>query len=204
MANPKNAMTRVNLDQIDSVLRLIDREVWVITSAAGTRRGGLTATWVSAASIDRQHPVLLIGIAPNHFTSELIEESQAFIAHLLSESQTDIAWNFTKDSGRERDKLAGLEFAPGIHGVPVLRNCLAWLECRVFARYDAGDRWFYWADVLAASQVSVGVPLREGEFIQRLSADQRQALARGRQADVSVLQPMFQGWRKLFEKTGGS
>src|SRR5438132_216552 len=59
------------LDEIDSALRLVDRELWIITASDGPRRGGLVATWVSVASIDRQRPVLLACLAPNRFTTEL-------------------------------------------------------------------------------------------------------------------------------------
>jgi flavin reductase (DIM6/NTAB) family NADH-FMN oxidoreductase RutF len=193
-------MNPANPDQIDSVLRLIDREVWVITSAAAGRRGGLTATWVSPASIDREHPVLLVGIAPNHFTAELIEHSHVFVAHLLTADQSELAWNFTRDSGRQRDKLAGLEFAPAGSGAPLLRECLAWLDCRVFARYDAGDRLFYWADVLAGAQVSAGTPLREHALVAGLTADQRETLLAARQADITAIRPLGKNWRKLVGK----
>src|SRR3954471_3769509 len=112
--------------EIDQLLRLVDREIWVITAAAGGKRGGLTATWVAQASIDRQRPVILAGLAPNHFTAGLVEEGQAFVAHLLAESQADIAWNFAKDSGTQRDKLAGLSTSTSSAGCPVLKDCLAW------------------------------------------------------------------------------
>lgn len=184
-----------NLDQIDAVLRLIDREVWIVTSAAAGKRGGLTATWVSAASIDRRQPVLLAGIAPNHFTAELIEQSHAFVAHLLRPDQSRLAWDFAKDSGRERDKLAGVEIAQAASGAPLLSDCLAWLDCRVFARYDAGDRLFYWADVAAAGQVSSGMPLREQAFFGSLSAAEKEALIRGRNTDVELLRPLSKTWR---------
>ena len=189
-----------NLDLIDSVLRLVDREVWVVTSAAGGKWGGLTATWVSAVSIDRQRPALLAGIAPNHFTCQLIEQSHAFVAHLLRSDQAALAWNFAKDTGRNRNKLSGLQFAPASSGAPILQDCLAWLECRVFARYDAGDRRFFWADVIGASQVSSGPPLREKAFIGGLSELQKQSLTAGLNADVAAQQPLYEAWRSALDK----
>src|SRR3954464_10756612 len=95
-----------NSVQIDSALRLIDREIWVLTAADGPRRGGLVATWISTASIDAQRPVLLAGVGPNHFTNELVQSSSAFAAHLLRPDQTDLAWNFANGSGRDRNKFA--------------------------------------------------------------------------------------------------
>src|SRR5829696_10406770 len=95
------------LNQVEAALRLIDRELWIITAAHGDRRGGLLATWVSAASIDPERPILLAGIGPNHFTAELVQSNNAFAAHLLRLDQIELAWNFASGSGRDRDKLAG-------------------------------------------------------------------------------------------------
>ena len=63
----------MNNAQVESIFRLVNREIWIVTAADGERRGGLAATWVSQASIDRDKPVVVIGIAPNHFTAELID-----------------------------------------------------------------------------------------------------------------------------------
>jgi flavin reductase (DIM6/NTAB) family NADH-FMN oxidoreductase RutF len=187
---------------IDAALRLIDREIWVVTAASGGRRGGLVATWVSSASIDLERPVLMAGIAPNHFTAELIDASRAFAAHLLRPDQVELAWNFSKDSGRNRDKLAGLPVS-GSTGPPVLADCLAWLDCRVFARYDAGDRLFYWADVVAAgpaksagTKSATDLPLRERAFIRGLNDEQRRRLAQDRAADILAQRPLLDPWRK--------
>jgi flavin reductase (DIM6/NTAB) family NADH-FMN oxidoreductase RutF len=184
-----------NLDHIDAVLRLVNREVWIVTASAGSRRGGLTATWISAASIDPQRPVLLAGIAPNHFTAELIAESGAFCAHLIAPHQFALAWNFTAGSGRDRDKFAGLEITNGQTGAPVLRDCLAWFDCRIFASYDCGDRLLFWGDVVAAEQPGRGQPLREHELIQRLTDDQRRQMRADRATDINVQRSQHDAWR---------
>jgi flavin reductase (DIM6/NTAB) family NADH-FMN oxidoreductase RutF len=81
MATREMKPTSTDLAQIDAALRLIDREIWIVTAADGNRRSGLMATWVSAASIDCERPVLLTGIGPNHFTAELVQASKADAAH---------------------------------------------------------------------------------------------------------------------------
>jgi flavin reductase (DIM6/NTAB) family NADH-FMN oxidoreductase RutF len=211
-----------DLTVIDVALRLIDREIWVVTAADGERRGGLVATWVSSASIDQERPVLLAGIAPNHFTAELVQASGAFAAHLLRPDQSELAWKFASCSGRNRDKLAGLACSRGRTGSPLLVDCLAWFDCRVFARYDAGDRLFFWADVVGANVAGTGAPaervglpsvesgpstadyatrnlpatLREQAFIRSLTDEQRRQLATDRNAELTVHRPLAQSWRE--------
>ena len=186
-----------NLDEINRLLSNINREVWVITAAANGQRGGLTATWVSTASIDRNRPVLLAGLAPNHFTAELVQRSGRLVAHLLHERQVELAWNFARDSGRSRDKLFGLKVAESTVEAPILAECLAWFECQVFHWQDAGDRLFFWADILRAGEGLAGAPLREQTWIQSLTIEQRQHLAAGRQADLDLQRPLLDRWRRL-------
>lgn len=188
-------MSSANLDRIDTLLRLIDREVWVVTAAAGSRRGGLTATWISQASIDRERPVILAGLAPNHFTAELVRASGTFVAHLLKPEQIPVAFNFAAGSGRERDKFSGLATSHSSTGAPILADCLAWFDCRVFASYDGGDRTLFWGDVVAVEQPGAGLPLREKEFIRALSDEQRKQLHADREADVQEQRPRHEFWR---------
>lgn len=181
---------------IDSVLRMITRELWIVTASAAGRRGGLTATWVSAASIDPEQPMLLIGIAENHFTRELIAAAGSFAVHLLRPDQGAIAWNFAHDSGGTRDKFAGLKVREGVTGSPVLADCLAWLEARVVGEYSAGDRHFFWGEVIAGESLSQGPALTDQAWFGTLSAEQKQHLLASRTADIAVQRPLQAAWRQ--------
>jgi flavin reductase (DIM6/NTAB) family NADH-FMN oxidoreductase RutF len=203
-----------DLRRIDEGLRLVDREVWVVTAGEGERRGGLVATWVSVASIDARRPVLLVGLAPNHFTTELVQAGKAFGAHLLRPDQGELAWNFANGSGRARDKLAGLAVERREGGAPLLADCLAWFDCRVFARYDAGDRLFFWGDVVNGGHstphapreesitrsVMPTMPLREQVFFRSLSEEQRQVLIAEKAADAANGRTLQDFWRRRASK----
>ena len=178
-----------------SLLRLVNREIWIVTSMAGDERGGLVATWVSASSIDDGRPVMLAGIAPNHFTRDLIDRSGVFALHLLTSEQVEVVWNFAFDSGRHRDKLANVAVTQSDLGNPLLNECLAWFDCRVFARCEAGDRVFYWADVEASKQISEGKPLCEQELFFAADEDQLSQLKADRDADVVLQRPWHDNWR---------
>jgi flavin reductase (DIM6/NTAB) family NADH-FMN oxidoreductase RutF len=171
---------------INSVVRLVDREIWIITAAASGRLGGLTATAVSIASLDPQRPMLLLGITPNHYTAELIAGTETFAAHLLRTDQSAVAWNFADGSGRDRDKLGGLATKPTPQGAPILADCLAWLECRPVSGFAAADRIFFWAEIIAGESLSSGPPLRESAFIASLTDSQRQQLAQAKAADLAL------------------
>ena len=187
------------LQRIDAVFRLVDREIWVVTAATADRRGGLTATWITQASIDATRPLALIGLAPNHHTAEIVDDSGAFALHLLTSEQTDLAWGFANGSGRDRDKFSGLSTRNGMTGSPLIEPCLAWLECTVFARLATADRNYYWADVVDGKVLTqagsvANRPLTENRFIQQVSDEQRSQLLASRQLDISVQQPLMEAW----------
>jgi flavin reductase (DIM6/NTAB) family NADH-FMN oxidoreductase RutF len=165
-----------------------------VTSAENGRLGGLIASWVSAASIDPERPVMLIGLAPTHFTAELVGSSGRFALHLLHERQIELVWRFALASGRNTNKFDGLEYQLSPGGVPILTDCLAWLDCRVIVSYDAGDRIFFWAEVEEGEICEQGAPLREKRMLELATAEQKAALLAARNADIDVLAPMRQAW----------
>jgi flavin reductase (DIM6/NTAB) family NADH-FMN oxidoreductase RutF len=195
-ARPQPHISIMSLDAIDSVLRLVSRELWIVTARHNDQRGGLLATWISSASIDRERPVMIAGIAPNHHTCELIERSGAFGLHLIGPTQLSVAWQFALGSGREKDKFVGLETTTQQAGAPLLADCVAWLDCRVFARLPTGDRVFFWADVLSAGRVRSEPPAREQDLIRSATPQQLESLGRERDADVHLQRPLNQAWRE--------
>jgi len=186
--------------QIEQVFRLIDREIWIVTAAAGPRRGGLVATWVTRASLDPQAPLVMVGLAPNHYTTELVLAAGAFGLHLVSRDQLELVWQFALGSGRDRDKLAGIAVTAGETGAPILSACVAWLDCRVVTTYDSGDRIFFWADVVRGQRVGPGRALTESELIAASSPEQLAAVRQDLAADIDRQRPLRLRWRRQFEK----
>jgi len=154
----------------------LDRELWLVTARAGPRRGGLIATFVSQASIVPDIPRMMLGVAKTHNTWELIEASGAFALHLLNEDQLDLVWRFGLASGRDGDKLAGLEWQPGKTGTPLLDTAVGWLECRVETKLDVGDRTLYVAEVVQSQVQQFGKPLTQQRLLQIAPADRQSEL----------------------------
>ncbi|WP_254510745.1 flavin reductase family protein [Anatilimnocola floriformis] len=189
-----------NLEQIDSLLKLVDREIWLITAAHNGQRSGLTATWVSQVSLDRERPVLLAGLSPRNFTTELVEQSGLLVAHLVTTDLLPLVYRFAASSGRNGDKLADVRLLDNGENLPVIAAARAWLICRVFRKLSAGDRVFFWADVIQSGQQSLAESaaplLKEQAFIQALTVEQRIHLKSLREADALALRPVAASWRE--------
>ncbi len=181
------------IEAVGRIWRLADREVWIVTASHNERRGGLLATWVSPVTLDPAEPLMLATLAPNHFTAELVEGGGGFTLHLLATHQTELAWNFALGSGRERDKLAGLEVRESECG-PILAAALTWMECRVVARLATADRTYFWGRVVSAGPPPGEPPLREQAFIASANDEQRRRLIAERDADIGLHAPLRAEW----------
>src|SRR3954468_13889347 len=96
----------------------LNRELWLVPAQAGGRRGGLIATFVNQASIVPDLPRMLVGLARQHHTWELVEASGAFALHLLGEAHLELVWRFGLHSGHDLDKFEGLEVGAAVTGSP--------------------------------------------------------------------------------------
>jgi flavin reductase (DIM6/NTAB) family NADH-FMN oxidoreductase RutF len=180
---------------IADVLNRLDRELWLVTAAAGGQRGGLIATFVSSASIVPTMPRVLLGLARQHHTWGLVEASGAFALHLLGEEHLDLVWRFGLPSGRAVDKLAGLAAEVGVTGSPLLTNVLGRLECRVETRWDTGDRTVYLAEVVDGGMLREGTILTAARMLQLAPPEKRAALKESLQRDAAVDAAAITAWR---------
>jgi flavin reductase (DIM6/NTAB) family NADH-FMN oxidoreductase RutF len=180
---------------IANVFAQLDHELWLLTAAAGDRRGGLIATFVNQASIVPEMPRVLVGLARQHYTWGLVEAAGAFALHLLAEDQLDRVWRFGLESGRDGDKLAGLPVRVGATGAPLLTDVPALLECRVEARWDSGDRTVYLAEVVEGAAAKPGPVLTLRRAMELAPPERRRQLKEGLVRDAEIDAAAIRQWR---------
>src|SRR5262249_25234990 len=115
--------------------------------------------------------------------------------HLITASQVDWIWRFGLQSGHQRDKLAGMKWHPGKTGSPLLDEAMGWLECRVEARMEMGDRTLYLAEVIGAQSTLQAVPLSLNRQLECATPDQGQELNRQRLEDGAFDAEAIRRWR---------
>lgn len=132
----------------DIVSKAITHGVYIITTRIKEKINGMTAAWVSQASL--QPLMLMVSVAPARHTHRLIKESGYFAINTLSEDQRDLAKHFGFKSGREVDKFEGLSFFDAPQGSPVLSDALAFFECKLSNSFTAGDHTLFVGNVITA------------------------------------------------------
>jgi flavin reductase (DIM6/NTAB) family NADH-FMN oxidoreductase RutF len=173
-----------------------DCELWLVTASAPPRQGGLIATFVSRASITPDFPRVVVGLAYYHHTAELIKASQAFGLHLLGDDNLDLVWRFGTCSGRDTDKFAGVEFRAGQTGSPIVNGVLGWLDCRVEAELDTGDRMLLLAEVVDAVLTSTARPLTGKRLGELASPDRMRQLKEQEAQDGALDAAAIRAWRR--------
>jgi flavin reductase (DIM6/NTAB) family NADH-FMN oxidoreductase RutF len=119
-----------------SIMSAFPSGVAVVTTmdAHGVPKG-LTTTAVSSVSADP--PMLLVCVARESRTLPALLHSRKFVVNLIAQGREEVCAVF---ASRDDDKFAGIEWEPGITGMPHLaRDTVAWAECELHEAVEAGD-----------------------------------------------------------------
>lgn len=95
---------------------------------------GITVNSFSSLSLDP--PLILWSIANTTPSFNCFTQGEPFIVNVLAADQQALAMRFAQSGA---DKFDGVDTLAGAHGVPVIPDCVAYLECSVDARHPGGD-----------------------------------------------------------------
>jgi len=113
--------------------------------------GKLHGITVSAfCSVSLEPPMILICIEKTTVSHYAFEDSGVFVVNILPDSQAATSEKF---AAPHAEKFEEIESYPGIEGVPVLKQALASLECRLNFSYHGGDHSIFVGQV---ENVTVG------------------------------------------------
>jgi len=104
---------------------------------------GLTVSSFTAVSL--QPPLILVCIDYACAFLAHFRASTHFGVNVLSEAQRELSVVFAK---KPEGRFEGVEWYSTESGVPLLRNCLTNLECRVSSIIEAGDHAIFLAEVV--------------------------------------------------------
>jgi flavin reductase (DIM6/NTAB) family NADH-FMN oxidoreductase RutF len=125
----------------------------VTTKDDAGKMHGLTVSAFCSVSLDP--PLVLVCIEKAAGSHYAFAESGIFAVNILNSSQQDMSERF---ASQLINRFQGLDFSLSEHGLPVLADCLANLECKIVHSYDGGDHTVYIGEVLNA-EAADGDPL---------------------------------------------
>ena len=130
----------VSGDELRGVMRRFPAGIAVLTLNAEGQRFGITVGSLVSLSLDP--PLVGATIGRDSAAHELLRTAGGFSVSLLSEEQLRLAQHFAR--GVPPIGLwVGIAHREAASGAPLLDGALGWLDCDVWAEYDAGDHTFF-------------------------------------------------------------
>ena len=131
--------------------------VSVIGSKKGDQINAMTAAWVCRASIDP--PLVMVGIGFKRRSHPMIKDSGFYTVSVLREDQMEVARHFGRTPKFGLEKFEGYPYEIGQTGAPLLKDCLAILECRIVSSFVTGDHEWFVGEILGEDTRNLGEPL---------------------------------------------
>jgi flavin reductase (DIM6/NTAB) family NADH-FMN oxidoreductase RutF len=100
----------------------------------------------SFASLSLSPPLVQWSMKANSFSWPIFAAAHMFAVNILSADQEAICRNFCKP----HDRFADVECEDGLDGLPLIRSCVAWVECARDSIIKGGDHWIIVGRVLRA------------------------------------------------------
>lgn len=128
--------------------------LYVVTSKKGNTFNGQIANTVF--QVTSEPPTIAVSINRNNLTWQFIKESRVFAASVLSrDTPLTFIGRFGFKSGRDTDKLAGVNYKIGETGAPVvLEYATAYIEAMVTKEMDVGTHTIFVGEVVNAEVIS--------------------------------------------------
>ncbi|MET0456469.1 MAG: flavin reductase family protein [Mycobacterium sp.] len=128
--------------------------ITVITTMGDDGPIGFTCQSFSSLSLDP--PLVSFSPARTSTTWPKIRDVGSFAINVLADHHDGVSNGFARSG---TDKFAGVTWAVGALGAPILDGVVAWAECRLWAEYDGGDHTIVAAEVLDLHASSERRPL---------------------------------------------
>jgi flavin reductase (DIM6/NTAB) family NADH-FMN oxidoreductase RutF len=133
-------------EEVSKAQKYLAHGVYVISTAHEGRLNGLTAAWVARASF--VPPLITASIGKARFSHGMILDSGVFAVSILGPGDIELGRHFGLKTGRKTDKFEGIDYETKVTGSPILKSCIAWLDCKVVSFHDAGDHTIFIGEVL--------------------------------------------------------
>lgn len=117
----------------------------VTTMDRETGPAGLAANSFTSVSLDP--PLVLISVDRGANSVRALESSGHYAVHILGAHQEGLCRRFARSELSGTEKLEGVDWTPGLGGVPLFDDFLARFQCRVVETIPGGDHVIYLGEV---------------------------------------------------------
>jgi flavin reductase (DIM6/NTAB) family NADH-FMN oxidoreductase RutF len=144
---------KINQINPSSASRLLHPKLTVLLTCANKegKANIITLAWAMPVSINP--PLLVVSISPKRYSYKLIRETKEFVVNIPTMKLVKETLFCGRRSGGEFDKFRETKMTPlpaKIVKAPIIRECIAHLECKLYKQIPAGDHTLFIGEILAA------------------------------------------------------
>ena len=139
----------ISSERFRNALRHFPAGVTIVTVNAPEQKSPHGLTVSAFASISPKPPLIMVAIDHRNTAYKLLEQEGAtFAVNILPQDKMELSNRFAWI--KDEDRFAEGEWETAVTGAPILKDCLAWLDCTIYERYVAGTHTIYIGEVQAS------------------------------------------------------
>jgi flavin reductase (DIM6/NTAB) family NADH-FMN oxidoreductase RutF len=128
--------------------------LFIITARHDGQETGMLASWVQQCSFDP--PQITLAVRQGRALTDWLAASEPFIINILDDTQTDMIVHFGRGFPPDEPAFNGLELNRSEGGLPILSDCLAYLECHAHGSFLVGDHTVFVGHVIGGRVLNEG------------------------------------------------
>jgi len=144
-------------EQLRQAMRAWTTGVAVVTAVYDDRQYGMTVN--SFNSVSLEPPVISVTLKRLTHTHECVEKSGEFAMTILSSKQKELSDRFAGKIPDIKDRFEGVHTEKLLIDAPILKDGIAFFNCRVISSMPVGENTLFIAEVIAARVEGEGEPL---------------------------------------------
>lgn len=142
--------------RLEQALGRLVGSLCIVTCQWGEVKSAMLASWVSQATFNP--PGFTVAVAKERAIESLLQRGNYFVLNILEEGQhLGLMKHFLRPFAPGENRFIGVETEESSNGSPILKDSLAYLECRVENRMECGDHWVVYAIAQSGKVLHEGV-----------------------------------------------
>lgn len=145
-----------NKDAVSKALGKISSGLYVVTSKKAGKPVGFTASFLVQVSFDP--PLIAVSMKKGRESYDAINESKVFAVNVMTKETMKLVGHFAKPTPEGTSQFDSVPNEEKSLNVPILKEALAYLECRLYSTADAGDHIVVFGEVVNGEVINEGEP----------------------------------------------
>ena len=146
-------MKKINKDNFKKTLSKFVTGITVIATTKNSILYGKTIN--SFSSLSLSPPLVLFSLDMKSSKLNIFRNTEKISINILSNKQKKISDNFAKN----KPKWNGIKFNIGKNGIPIIKDCVANLDCKIINKIKKGDHIIFICKVINVSSNNKLKPL---------------------------------------------